>query len=169
MTAGKGENKQLKIIIIAGLLVILCIVCYFRFFSKKPTETNEVKSMIAPAVSPSIAPANNTPPKKTDMQEPLSQSWTSDIARDVFEPGKSARLAETKRKLSGEVPPQPIQLVLNGMIYSGNNPVAIINGQFQHVGDQIGGYKVIRIGPGEVLLKGEEREITLRVIDYGKK
>ncbi|MCX5806843.1 MAG: hypothetical protein NT010_12410 [Proteobacteria bacterium] len=168
MTVRKGENKQLKIIIIAVLLVILCIVGYFRFFSKKSTGTIDEKPLIAPAVSPSVAPANSASPQKTDTQEALSQTSAPDIVRDVFEPGKSARLAETKRKESGEIPP-PVQLVLNGMIYSGKNPVAIINGQLQHVGDQIGEYRIIRIGPKEVLLKGEEREITLRVIDYGKK
>jgi hypothetical protein len=169
MTVRKAENKKLKIIIIAVLLVIFCVVGYFRFFSKKSAGIVEEKPLIAPAVSPSVASANSASPQKTDTQEALLQTSAPDIVRDVFEPGKSARLSETKRKEQGEVPPQPVQLVLNGMIYSGKNPVAIINGQFHRVGGQIGEYRVIHIGPKEVLLKGEEREITLRVIDYGKK
>jgi hypothetical protein len=58
-------------------------------------------------------------------------------------------------------------LVLNGIILSEGNTLAVINGQFQRVGDQVGGYKIVRIGVGGVLLRGENRETALRIIDYG--
>jgi hypothetical protein len=58
---------------------------------------------------------------------------------------------------------------LSGLVYSVNNPIAVINGQFLRPGDQVGGYKVVRIGPKEVVMLGEDREIVLRVANYGQK
>jgi hypothetical protein len=54
-------------------------------------------------------------------------------------------------------------LKLRGVIVGGNNSIAIINDKFVRIGEQIDGYKVVRIAAKEVLLKSGNKTIRLRL------
>jgi hypothetical protein len=163
------KAERTKVYLIIGLGVIFCLVGYFRFFhrsSNEATGTATAAQTTAPTVASLVVPATSLPPQGRDAQELFRQETIRDLARDIFEPGKSVQRKESKAKAPAEAAPRPVQLTLNGMVYSASKPVAIINGQFMRPGDQIGGYKVVSIGPKEVRMTGDDREMVLRVTDH---
>ena len=165
----KGKGERTKVYIIIGLGIVFCMVGYYRFFYHRST----VK-----AAAPSAAPSPTVTHAATDVdmrppeaggEAPADRAVAGDVVRDIFEPPRSFKTGDIKSEGADLAPAARAPLVLNGMILSEGNALAIINGQFQRVGDQVGGYKIVRIGAGDVLLRGEDQEITLRVIDYGQK
>jgi len=76
------------------------------------------------------------------------------------EPGVAAPVVPAPVK--PVVPPANLP-VLNGVFYSEQNPVAMINGSALKEGEDIDGYKVVRILARGVILKSQEGEFELRV------
>ena len=158
----------MKIYIIIGLGIVFCLVGYYRFFSHRSSE-NAAAQTAAPSPSPA-APAAVVEVRSPEVPNGTAGGEPSqDVVRDIFEAPKIARAGDGKLQGIGPGAQSGTPLVLNGMISSGSTALAIINGQFERVGDQVAGYKVVRIGARDVLLKGEDREITLRVVEYGQK
>jgi hypothetical protein len=171
------KNRQVKVYLIIGLGVIFCLVGYYRFFYNKPAAGTVSRTALPAPTVPVVVPKINVQPLPSG--EPAGQAaGNADkgraVKRDIFEPGKSVKIAAAKSEGTDKAgyketnSPQG-QLVLSGMIHSGNHPLAIINGKFQRVGDAIGEYRIVRIGASEVIMKGEDREITLRIVDHGQK
>jgi hypothetical protein len=165
----KGKSERTKVYLILVLGLVLCVVSYFRFFHKGSTVGTDAVSPTTLATVPSIATPVGVHPQQTDAQELQRQEFAGGVVRDIFEPGKSVVIADARLKALDNTRPRETALVLSGLVYSANNPIAIINGQFLRSGDQVGGYKIVRIGPKEVVMQGEDREIVLRVANYGQK
>jgi len=162
------KNERAKVYLILALGVIFCLVGYFRFFYRTSNQTTGASPVIAPTAEALVVPAISVPSQGTNVQEPAAQEMVRDTVRDIFAPGRSVEPREDTSRGQAEAAPHQQQLTLSGMIYSVRNPVAIINGQFLHTGDRIGGYKIVRIGPKEVCMTADDREIVLRVVDHGK-
>jgi hypothetical protein len=181
------KDERTKVYIIVALGVVFCLVGYFRFFygssdgtvgatqvaapsaaAAHATAASAASPAAAPSLAPLTVPAINLP-QAPHVKEPMRQAMVGEAVRDVFEPGKSVQRKESKPKVAAEAAPAQVQLTLSGMVYSSRNPVAIINGQFLRPGDRIGGYRVASIGPKEVYMKGDDREIVLRVTDHEEK
>jgi len=54
-------------------------------------------------------------------------------------------------------------LLLEGVIYSEESPVAIINQEVLKCGEEIGGYRVLEINEKEVVLKKDKDEFILKL------
>jgi type II secretory pathway component PulC len=54
-------------------------------------------------------------------------------------------------------------LKLKGVIVGANHSLAIINDKFVRTGERINGYRVIRIGEKEVLLRSGNKTVKLRL------
>jgi hypothetical protein len=165
----KGKSERTKVYIIIGLGIVFCLVGYYRFFYHRPPG-----QAAAPAVAPSPTVAQEVAgvavrPREAGVVEPAGREVAGEAVRDIFEAPRSFKTGDGKSEGADIAPAARAPLVLNGMILSEGNALAIINGHFQRVGDQVGGYRIVRIGSGDVLLRGEDQEITLRVIDYGQK
>ncbi len=167
MQKGKSELPKVYLILVLGL--VLCVVSYFRLFHKGSAVTTDAGSPTTLATVPSIATPVGVHPQQTNAQEPERQEFAGGVVRDIFEPGKSVVTADARLKTPDDTRPREMAPVLSGLVYSANNPIAVINGQFLRPGDQIAGYKIVRIGPKEVVMRGEDREIVLRVVNYGQK
>jgi hypothetical protein len=161
------KNERTKVYLIIALGAVFCAVGYFRFFYKSHNRAAGAAQVSASAALPLVVPAIALT-LQGNQQDPSRHEATRDVVRDIFEPGRSVRRSESNSKASTEIAPKPLQLTLTGMVYDTSKPVAIINGQFMRPGDRIGDYKVTRIGPKEVYVQGEDREIVLRIIDSGK-
>jgi hypothetical protein len=166
-TVQKGKSEPVKVYLIIVLGFVLCLVSYLRFFHKGSTTGTGAGSPTPPATTQSIAAP--VAPQQRAVQELQQQEFAGGVVRDIFEPGRSAATVDARLKAPDDSQPHEMTLVLNGLVYSVNNPIAVINGQFFRRGDQVGGYKIVRIGPKEVVVRDEDREIVLKVGDYGKK
>jgi hypothetical protein len=169
VTGQSQKNEGTKMYLVVVLGIIFCVIAYVRFFHKTSDATLTMAPANTASTVPSVAAASAPHLPGTDIQEPHPKEFEKGIVRDIFEPGRSVRIANTTVKTPDETRQQDIPMALSGLVHSGNSPVAIINGQFYHTGDQLGGYKIVRIGPKDVLVKSEDREITLRVTDYGQR
>lgn len=167
MQKGKSERAKVYLIIVLG--IVLCVFSYLRLFHKGSTARTESGSPATPATVPSIPTPVGVHPQQTDAQELKRQDVVGGVVRNIFEPGKSVVTADARLKALDDGGPRETPLVLNGLVYSANNPIAVINGQFLRPGDQIGGYRIVRIGPKEVVMRGEDREIVLGVANHGQK
>lgn len=161
-------SERKKAYVMVGVSIIFCLMGYYRFFyGKSPAGTGPIAPSRAPAAA-SLPPVAPLPPEAPPRQAEPQQAFKGGVVKDIFEPVKSAR-TDPASGPTDKVPLSPMSFVLNGMISGNGRTLAIINGQFQQVGDLLGTYRIVRIGTKEVLLKGEDREITLRIIDYGQK
>ena len=167
MQKGKSERAKVYLIIVLG--IVLCVFSYLRLFHKGSTARTESGSPATPATVPSTPTPAGVHPQQTDAQELKRQDVVGGVVRNIFEPGKSVVTADARLKALDDGGPRETPLVLNGLVYSANNPIAVINGQFLRPRDQIGGYKIVRIGPKEVVMRGEDREIVLGVANHGQK
>jgi hypothetical protein len=167
--AGKEKHDQIKIYIIGALMVVFCLVGYFRFFHNRPAPgPAPTGSAGAMPSSPAVPQVSVQPAQPGGAQEAARAEPASLVVRDIFEPGQAIRMADAKASAAEKASAPDVPLLLTGLIAGEKNPIAIINGQFQRVGDRIGTLTILRIGTNEVLLKGEDREITLRFVDHGK-
>jgi hypothetical protein len=161
----KGKSERTKVYIIIGLGIVFCMVGYYRFlYQRSPGEVPAAAP--SPPVAAALA-AGDMRPRETGGDGPTDQEVAEDVVRDIFEPPMPFKTGDVKSEGADNATGAMTPLVLNGIILSEGNTLAVINGQFQRVGDQVGGYKIVRIGVGGVLLRGENRETALRIIDYG--
>ncbi len=170
----KEKHQRTKVYLIIALGIIFCLVGYFRFFYRgsgvpagAPTDTAALRDTAAAPALPRVTPVS-LPAPGISIPEAVRDQAPRDLVRDIFEPAKSAQQNENKSATSADAAPKAPQLTLSGMVYSVNGSVAIVNNQFLRVGDRIGEYKLVRIAPKEVYMRGEDREIVLKVTDRGK-
>lgn len=95
-----------------------------------------------------------TPQSRAELGEGFRDTgW----GEDPFRP----RVLNARRAVpTEETPPQ---WTLSGIVYSGDSPMAVINGRAVREGDSIDGAQVVRVERRNVILDHEGRRITLTV------
>ena len=171
--AGK-KSEQIKLYITLGLVVVLLISAYFRIIRPKTKGTANATAsspkISAPAATPVQIPKVqlDAPNKKDKAKKSRNQFRVmSSMVRDIFAEPKapvSDKEEEKDAEKEPEKKPPPPPTSLKGTIVGGEKPIAIINGRFVHVGDQVGEYRVVRIDKDEVLLSSGEHAIVLEVL-----
>jgi hypothetical protein len=164
------KKEQIKLYVTLGLAVLLLISAYFRIIRPKTKGTANATAS-GPGVSAPAVPAAivqmptvklDTPKKKKQKKQDPFIGMSSTV-RDIFaEPKASEPEKEAGKEAEKKPPPPPTSL--KGTIVGGKKPIAIINGRFVHVGEQVGEYRVVRIDKNEVLLSSGEHEIVLEVL-----
>ena len=167
--AGK-KSEQIKLYITLGLVVVLLISAYFRIIRPKTKGTANATASSPRISAPVSTPVQiqkvqlDTPKKKGKAKKSRNQFRVmSSMVRDIFaEPKAPVSDKEAEKEPEKKPPPPPTSL--KGTIVGGEKPIAIINGRFVHVGDQVGEYRVVRIDKDEVLLSSGEHAIVLEVL-----
>jgi hypothetical protein len=165
------KKEQIKLYITLGLAVVLLISAYFRIIRPKTkgtaNATASAPKISAPAAAPVQIPVVKADaPKKKGKAKKSRNKFTvmSSMVRDIFVEPKAPEPVEAPEE---KPPPPPPPTSLKGTIVGGEKPIAIINGRFVHVGDQVGEYRVVRIDKDEVLLSSGTHEIVLEVLKNG--
>lgn len=145
---------------LTGIIVVvlgLCLV-FFIVWSRWPLGGGSASSetfQMAPA--PPVAPAE---PVVAGVVPKAVSPGTAPVLVTRPVPVVAVPVVSTPGK--PVVPPANLP-VLNGVFYSEQNPVAMINGSALKEGEDIDGYKVVRILARSVILKSQEGEFELRV------
>ena len=160
------KSDQIKLYIVIGLALVAAIVAFFRFVYK-PGESDDV------SVNAASKPAKIEIPQLITKQSERFQEYETSIdrfssvnIRDIFHPEialeKLVSPIETKKL---KKPPTPsVFFELKGTITGGENPIAVINGRFVRIGEEVEGYQIISIGPNEVTLMSNNLHKTLEVL-----
>ena len=84
--------------------------------------------------------------------------------RNPFSPVSGPAPADTPRVVASAAPPAEDSLVLDGIIFSkaAERRSAIINGKMLGEGKTVGGYTIVTINAGDVVLEKGTRRITLQ-------
>jgi hypothetical protein len=158
------KNERPKIYLGVALSIVLLVVLYFRYAHKKPTHA-AAPARVKPGVERLHVPQIQLPHLKSATRPKASVNASRRIIpRDIFRPLKGplpkGQAHRQVQKASKAVPP----LKLTGTIVGGEEPMAVINGQFVHTGDRIGEYRVVTIGEKKVLLDSGEDQIALEIL-----
>jgi MSHA biogenesis protein MshK len=91
----------------------------------------------------------------------------ADTLRDPLRP---VHYQVAKKGADGSaVKKQPQSWQLSAVLISRDRTVAVVNGQSMQVGDQIDGYKLLKIEPAKVLLQDKQKQIVLHRSGTGMK
>lgn len=141
-------NEKLRKIIIYAALGLAIIWGFYNFNKKRsnveidPQETQE-QGLTG-------SKTTNIPEKLIDVKAYQESSW----GRNPFqEPGKISPAAISHQT----------NWLLSGIVYSDNNPMAIINNKSLFVGDVVDEAQVVNINRKEVTLDYKGKKLTLTV------
>ncbi|MEI6863265.1 MAG: hypothetical protein WCK38_02570 [Candidatus Omnitrophota bacterium] len=144
------QNKKLIALIVLGVCAVISLI-YGATSTPKGKGRAAVRS---PAITPDISgvqvqvatgQAQNTTSIKRRAKRSSFQSW----ARSPFIP-KSVKGSS-------------YQMELSGILGSGKNLKAMINGQILGKGDKLGSATVTDISPNEVMLNDGSKDIVLKL------
>jgi hypothetical protein len=159
------KNERPKIYLAVVLSIVLLVVLYFRYGHKKPTHTAASARSKPGVVTRLDVPQIQLPNLKgTQQSKPATKASKPFITRDIFRPLKGLPLKGEAKRNRQKTPKLTAPLKLKGTIIGGENSVAVINDQFVHAGDRIGGYRVVRIGEKKVLLDSGDDQIALEIL-----
>lgn len=165
---GFGQRKptaRIKIYLVVGLGLVLAALAY-RYVKTKAARPGNLVS------TPATASLSDIPELSLFRQESLPTTRLAksnvreprrDSIRDVFAPLRSLPRGKSQPPTGRRTQRRTTSLKLRGVIVGGNNSIAIINDKFVRIGEQIDGYKVVRIAAKEVLLKSGNKTIRLRL------
>lgn len=160
------KSERIKTYIVLALVIIATSVAYFNFFYKKGSS---VPSISAPGLAG--APVTDLKVPKIDTYI-LKKKPTKEIVVDEFR-GTDIRDLFSHLKMLTKIAPEEtgkaaeilkLSFTLKGTLLDGENQIAIINGKFLRMGEEISGYEVVKISNNEVLLNSGDHEIFLEVI-----
>lgn len=161
----KHKNEKIKIYLVTVLTLVLVVLGYFRFIHKDSTVVANIEpdtKLDAGLDVPQVKirnPAPNAQPYLASAKEPMHP-----LIRDIFAPVKP--LPQRTHQFVEQKSSKPtLPLTLRGTIVGGGKPIAIINDQVLRTGDQIGGFKVVKIGKTEVLLRSANDQLELKLKD----
>ena len=165
---GSRQSKstgRIKMYLVVGLALVLAALVY-RYLHARAARNRGISPPPATATVsempqlPDLYPERQkkTPGKRSDTRE-LRRLFV----RDIFAPAKSLPKARRLTKKGQPAQRQVKSLKLKGVIVGGKHSIAIINDKFVRTGERINGYRVIRIGEKEVLLKSGNKTIKLRL------
>jgi len=151
------ESKK-KVVILVALILILIISWLFLF-----RRASLAKKKL---------PIEKTEKERTSIEMMLTTS------RDLKRIRRELREEQAGLKVSYRNPLIPsflkrtaeeesVSLVLSGIVYDGEEPLAIIDDSVLKTGDSISGLKIIRISPETVILSDNKRRVTLN-LEEGK-
>ena len=147
----KERSDKIRMIVLMGLAAVLMVALYFRFIHKgsaeatggDPAETLADRIVI-PEVDFDALQANR-------LLGRAVRRVLRDPVRDIFVPGGALGTDESPSPDAGSS--QSIaSLKLKGVVTGGESPLALINDRFVRTGDNIDGYRVVRIEKKEVFL-----------------
>ena len=160
------KRDQIKLYIVIGLALVAAIVAFFRFVYA-PGDSEDVPVRVAStSVKIEIPQPMTKQSERFQEYEPYADEFSTVNIRDIFQPEialekfiPTAKIEEKKK------PPAPtVALELKGTITGGGNHVAVINGRFVRIGEEIEGYQIVNIGPNEVTLMLNGHLKTLEVL-----
>lgn len=120
-----------------------------------PTAHSQAPPSVPGAVQKSVEPAKGAAPESAGAIEPLvpAVTYTAETVRDPLVSLLTKKDAEPPQAASSAgsgagapaVPPQPPPVRVDGVIWGGARPQALLNGQAYEVGDMVAGAKIVAI------------------------
>lgn len=158
------KPERVKIYLIIGLSIVLAVVVYFRLLHKKTTHA-AAPAQSKPGLTRLTVPQTQLPNLQAaqSAKQAIRESNRA-IARDIFRPLKSPPPPEENQLHEESLLMPRAEFKLKGTIVGGGSPIAIINDQFVRTGDWISSFKVVRIGPKEILLDSGHEKIALEMV-----
>ena len=166
---GSRQNKstgRIKIYLIVGLALVLAALVY-RYLHARAARNRSISPPPATAALSEIPTLPDLYPErrqKTQLERSNIRELRRLFVRDIFAPAKSLSKAKRPTKKGQLAQRQVISLKLKGVIVGGKNSIAIIDDKFVRTGEQINGYRVVRIAEKEVWLKSGNRTVKLRLV-----
>jgi hypothetical protein len=161
---GKSTGR-IKIYLVVGLALVLAALVY-RYLHARTARNRSISPPPATATlseMPELLDLYPERQRKTQIERSNIRELRRLFVRDIFAPVKSLPKARRPTKKSRSVQRKVTSLKLRGVIVGGKHPIAIINDKFVRTGERINGYRVVRIGEKEVLLKSGNKTIKLRL------
>ena len=146
----RSQQQGIIFVALLGVLVVVYARAFRRASHAQPSDPTAEVPPPAPAASSQGAPAAllapEVPAQREAQRERAAQlAW----GRDPFMRGARAGQA------SG--------LTLSGVLWDPNQPMAIINGQMVHVGDELEGYRILEITQDRVSVTDGTQTLQLLV------
>jgi hypothetical protein len=177
------RRAVLRWVLLAAFAIVAAIVLYLRprvaqsVFDPAPAVTagpvSTAPQAAAPpdppraaAIVPTPAPASATPgsPTPRPAEKPSAGSTSAPAPAETAASPIPAAPETSDTAPEGETPaPVYTGLTLEGVVWSADDPVAMINGRILRVGGYVNGYTITKIEPDAVELKGEKGTIRLKV------
>ncbi len=110
-------------------------------------------------IVPAVFPAEKTPPPEVIVR-PKVKYKTGEL-RDPFQSPLIEAKPTAKREASGAAESRPPSLTVQGLVWGGNFPQAIVSNKVAKVGDTISGARVISIDKNGVTVFIEGRQYRL--------
>jgi len=149
LVASKGgisQAKQKKMVILVPILALAFIFVLTRALSTPQTD-NAAKSA---GFGPSAAVAAATAPADEEANWQIPAVYP-EMLRDPMQFG-----SQTSQAHSGN-------LTVRGIVYSEDNPSAVVGTEIVRIGDEIAGAKVVKINPDSVEFESEDKRWTQQV------
>ena len=141
------NKKELLQLGVTGVLIIIFFFLVVQGVAKKQAKQPEALAKLAPAGS-----AGNVLPEKSNQKELFSklaeETKNLELKRDPFVPIPKV---------------VPHELLLNGIVWDKENPVAIIDNTIVKAGDDIEGNTVVDIQENSVTLTNGSRTLKLEL------
>jgi hypothetical protein len=126
----------------------------------RPTPTAAAPSPLPVEPAPDPTPNTATVPPATLPEAPAPQP--APPAVPAAAPAAPAGGLEEGKVYTGEVPiPGGGQVKLNGIAYSQDHPVAVLDGRVMGPGESVGGFTIVAIESGRVKLQGHGATVYL--------
>lgn len=161
------ENK--KLVLVVGLLIALAVVSYL-VFGTRDSETRSQSFAIVTGQGQHSEGGGivDSDPEYLDTVAEISKSredQTYDGPEEKEDPLKDLIRASDAVGRAQKAPPPVVlpYMVLNGIVWDPENPVAMIDGVDFRRGDSIKGAKVVEIRPTHVALEYKSKRFVLTV------
>ena len=142
-------NKEKRNLVILSSIVLLAVLVWIRGFTVSVRPKQSPGSATPVTASLQVASAPPSHPERFPSGE-RSRSRFNSWGRDPF-------------VLEGELAQGIKGLVLDGIVWDEQNPLAMINDEVLRVGDTIGNSRIVNITQTEVTLKEGGSKFTLRL------
>ena len=147
--------RRTQQVTLLAVLACVMVVVYARAFKKRGSPEAGRKSLVqgrqapdtATEASPAGAAVSLLPPPSTQRDAQRTRATRLSWRRDPFLRGG------TIGELSG--------LALSGILWDPKEPMAIINGQMVHVGEELDGYRVVEIMQDKVSITDGDQTFQL--------
>jgi len=151
-----GTRQKVMLVLVPVLIVaFIFVVSPLLLPPKKVPKTTQAKPPTTVAGVSTEIKWETPPPYPETLRDPMQPAESS--VTSVTIPGKTE--PETK-----EVEPvKPQKLVVKGILYSEDNPSAIIGTQIVHRGDKVSGATVVKINKGSVEFEMDGKKWTQNV------
>lgn len=161
----KEKNEKIKIYVVTVLTLVLVVLGYFRFIHKESTVVANIEpdTELHAGLDVPQAKIRNAAANVQPYLAPAKEPGRA-LIRDIFAPVKPLP-QKTRQPTEQKSSKPPLPLTLRGTIVGSGKPIAIINDQLLRQGDQIGGFRVVKIGKKEVLLRSANDQLELKLTD----